>query len=341
MRLILAFTSLSFVIALSGCQTTSESQSTKRFEDGKRVLTVSTCLSRAHDQIRLYKKFFHPEINRNSSSLKLKYHVPTDKISRHEQSTSLENGTFDLLICPSISYARTVKAVLAAIASNKSISEIRRGSGMSLLQNAWSDGLNARIVAWPESDPYRYNIYLKRHPKLSAKTGISLSGFNIRSNALYRPFLEALGATHVTVKFSEIPNALRKNTIDGFIGPNGAVTPRGWRNFVKVRINPGFFRPSLMLIVNNDTYNSLSTQQRRELDQAGLSYERKSNSAFDDQIKWETRSLKSEGIEIFNLDASHAKKFLSTVYSAQFTRLERLEIDDFEKLKTALFKPDQ
>ena len=147
MRIIPRSSSLLLLIALSGCQTTSGSESAKRFEDGKRVLTASTCLSRNHEQVKTLKEHFLYSVNTTSKMLKIRFKDNAKGNSRSEQADSHSSGEIDLILCPNGYYADRVPAIRLAVLSNKLTKDIRENGGLDFLQSTWIKGINARILA--------------------------------------------------------------------------------------------------------------------------------------------------------------------------------------------------
>ena len=223
--------------------------------------------------------------------------------------------------------------------TNRSQDELRSNGTIDLLQKAWADGINARIIAAPFGDAYRFNLYLVQQPKISENVGINLSGLTIRSSALYKPMLEAMGAETVSMEVSEVFRALNRGELKGFVFPSGGVARYGWHKFIRFKIEPGFWRSSAMLVINLNTYKSLTAKERREIDQAGLEFEKAISPVHRKIVERDEQKLVEAGVKLFSLKNGAKKAYLSTILDSTWQNLENRPYSvPFDPLKSALYR---
>ncbi len=340
MRRISSIVPIFLALSLSACQTTSGGNTPKKTENGKRILTASTCLTERIFQVKTFKEPFLYVANTNSKTLKIQFNKKNGDVSRDEQGDSHADGTIDIMLCPNGFYAGRIPAVRLAILGNKSTEDIRSNGGLDILQSAWIKGMNTRILAWPAAEAYGVNLYLKQTPPLSKSTGVNLSGMRIRTNSLNWLVVAALGAVPKSISPRKIKRALAAKVIDGFVFPNGNISRHGWDEYINVKLEPSFYRPSMLLTINNDTYKSLSIIQQKELSLTAAGYEKESASVWRARLSRDNNAMRAQGIRMMYLKGEYAKAFQSTVHNVQFRRLKsQYDIDQFDQIKSQIYQP--
>ena len=283
----------------------------------KTELKVATGLIRNHDQMEVYFDHFHNPINADSNApVTLKYMGGPEVTPSTQVGAALKRGLYDILCSPSSYYAGLVPEARYIAISNRGHKELRVNGAYDLLQQAWTRGLNAKIVAWPYWQGTEFHLYLVDKPPLSKETGISLKGKKMRSVSLYRAFLEALGATPISVTPPEVYTALQRGLVAGIPWPEGAITKYGWQEYIKWRIEPGFWRSSTLVVMNMDKYNSLTRVEKDYLVEAGKKLEDESGSAQRKVIDIDNAKVFKAGVQRMKLEGEYAKAYLDTIYQA-------------------------
>ena len=285
-------------------------------EAAKEIKTV-TGLIRNHDQIEVFFNHFQNPINADKSApVKLKYMGGPEVTPSTQVGAALKRGLFDILCSPSSYYAGMVPEARYIAISNRSHKELRANGAYDLLQQAWTKGLNAKIISWPYWEGTEFHIYLNNKPALDKDTGITLKGQKMRSVSLYAPFLKAMGATPINIKPPEVYTALQRGLVSGLAWPEGAVTKYGWQEFIKVKVEPGFWRSSTLVVMNMDKYNSLSKVEKDYILKAGMKLEDESGPAQRRVIDIDNAKVFKAGVERMRLDEAHSTAYLKTVYGS-------------------------
>lgn len=250
-------------------------------------------------------------------------------------AAAVKRGAIDLLWGPAGYYAGTVPEAYAMMGSHRPVAELWANGGFDLLNKIWAKKLNARILAWGESET-QMHVYTTFKPKITS-IGPDLTGRKMRTSPTYKALLSALGGTPVRMPSPDIYTGLQRGVIDGFAFPVSGVTQLGVGRIVKYRVDPGFYRNNSLVIINLDVWKKLSQKGRDALNKAARSYEKSSLKFMLDDIRRELKVLDSYGMKIITLKGAIAKRYIKTADDAMWARLDKLVKGDTSALK-AKFK---
>lgn len=305
------------------------------------TLKVSTCLARNHDQIVIYFKHFHEPVNKADNGITLRYLGGPEITPNTKQGAAVQRGLIDMIVCPSAYYSGMVPEALLPSISNQGHRELRANGAYDLLQEAWANGANMRIIAWPYWQGTMFHMYLTEEPKIGRKTGIDLSGLKMRSTALYNPFLKAMGATPVVISPGDVYTSLQRGVVSGLVWPEGAITKYGWQEFIKYRIEPGFWRSSSMVTMNLDKYKAMPKKEREALDAAGLKLEDESGPAQRKIVEIDNKKVFAAGVKVVKLEGETATNYLATVSDSVWDDAKKRKFTvSYDKLRALLYKTD-
>ena len=305
------------------------------------TLKVVSCLARNHDQTVTYFDHFHDPVNKADNGITLRYLGGPEVTPESKQAGAVQRGLIDMTICPSSYYAGMVpEARLTAIA-NQGHRELRANGAYDLLQEAWAKGANMRIIAWPYWQGTEFHVYLTRQPKISDKTGLDLSGLKIRSTPLYNAFIKAMDGTPVVIAPGEVYTSLQRGVVNGLAWPEGAITNYGWQEYIKYRIEPGFWRSSSMVTMNLDKYKAMPKKERDLLDAAGLKLEDDSGPAQRKIVEIDNKKMFAAGVQVVKLEGETAKTYLATINSSAWDDAKGRKLTvPYDKIRALLYKTD-
>ncbi|OGA47384.1 MAG: hypothetical protein A3G25_18775 [Betaproteobacteria bacterium RIFCSPLOWO2_12_FULL_63_13] len=311
------------------------------------VLKSATGLPRNLSLVQTYLTV-SKEINEKAKGkLRIDYLGGPDVTPPSKLANALKRGVVDIIHCPSGYYAGVVPEGDAILASERSPAEIRANGGMALLEKIWNKALNAHILGWyaagfqdTKDSPIvnLYNLYFTEKPPLDAVKGLNLKGMKIRSTPTYRPLLEALGATPVGMKGSEIYVGLQRGVVQGFGWPGVAITGLGLGEVVKYRVDPGFYKGNNMVIINLDTWNKLSPDLKALLDKSFEEGEVRDNMYIAADARSETAKMQKAGMQIIKLDPKSAAAYQKVSIDVIWNRLEKRVPDTAKALRAKFTK---
>ena len=225
------------------------------------------------------------------------------------------------------------------LATNQPVTTLRKNGGWELMDEVFQKRVGARLIAWGESET-RFNLYGINKPKIGPDGLPNLKGEKWRASATYKPLLNALGASTIFVKSSEIYTALQRGVVTGFGFTDVAVPQLGVKNIVRWRIMPSFYVTNTVTTMNSAKYASLSKKEKDALLKFSLQYEREALPYMASLKEKDVAVLKKAGVKDLVLKGEARKKYLNTAYGAIWASLEAKNSPYTERLKAKLYKAE-
>jgi TRAP-type C4-dicarboxylate transport system substrate-binding protein len=199
---------------------------------------------------------------------------------------------------------------------------------------AYLNGLhNARMNAWHlarQKDCVPFHLYLNK--KITSR---DLTGLNIRVTPIYRAFFAAMGASMINTAPGDVYTALESGTVDGYGWPTQGVLDLGWHEVTKYRVDPPFYRASVEVLVNLDSWNSLSDAQRGVMEEAASFMEGLCEE--DMRINEEEIARQTDaGIEAITFEGAEAEAWLEQAYETGWAEFIAANPEDGPKLQQML-----
>ena len=222
-----------------------------------------------------------------------------------KSAEALERGVVDIVYGPAGYYAGAVPEAYAMNASEKDAAELRADGDFEILDKIWQERINAKFLAWGLSDT-GYALFFTEKPTITDKK-LDLTGMKIRSQPTYKPLLDALGATPVSIPSAEFYTSLERGLVVGSGWPAVGLVGSGTDKLFKYRIAPDFYRSNHLIIINDDVWKKLSPEAQKILQDAALAYEKASVEKIGEVERTERAKLEAEGIKTLTLtgDALH------------------------------------
>ena len=300
-------------------------------------LKLSSCLPKNHDQVEAFFATFVAEMKKDESIVKLNYKGGPEITPRTKQASALQRGLLDVIICPTY-YPGLVPEQSALTPSTASPARLRQNGGYDMLQKAWGEGMNARILGWGNHGGAQFHFYLGFEPKLDKKTGFQFEGLKMRSTNIYNPFLVAMGATPINMGMTDLYTALERGVVKGFVWPEGGIAKFGWAKFIKYRVEVPFFRSSTLVMINRDKYKNLSNKARQQIDAAGLFYEQNSGKVLRKKADADNIKVFAAGVKNYHMKEPYASALVKTIYDSSWEKMKRYKFRvDQAALKAKLF----
>ena len=181
------------------------------------------------------------------------------------------------------------------------------GCGKSTLLRLAGDLLSptAGRVAVNGKDPSAAR--LDREYGMVFQSATLLEWRKVRANVFYKPVVEPLGGSIVTLSGAEIYSALQKGVVEGAAWPVLGAVNFKWYEVTKYMTRPRFGSSPYIVFMNTDRFKKLSQADRELLLKIGRDLERETPKVFDDATEKEIAALKSFGVQETYLHPEAAK----------------------------------
>ena len=294
----------------------------------KRTNTITQCF---------LKNMLAPLNANGKGVVEMKYLGGHSVVPPRKAAKALQRGQFDWLHSPISYYIGAVPEGYAFLASNVSIQDIRTNGGWEILQEVFKKKVGARLIGWGPNKT-KYNMYLMMMPKFDKDGVPDLSGVKMRATGTYRPLFNALGASTINMKSSEIYTGIQRGVVSGFGWPDVAIVPLGLHKIVKYRVTPAFYVTNSVETMNLNFYNKLSQKARDLINQTAVAYEKSGPVFMEAQRAKEEKVLHGAGVKDIALKGGAAKKYLAIAHGAIWEQLAKRSPEFGGKLKAKMYK---
>lgn len=303
------------------------------------TLSVTTSLVRTDKQITTYFDLFHDPVHKANNGITLNYKGGPEVIPNRKQGAALKRGVIDMHFGPSGYYSGLVPCARVVTLAKTPQARIRQNGGWEVLEGCWKKYLNAQIIAHPYEGVTAFHVYLVDDPRTNSKTGLDLSGYTMRSTALYHPFMKAMGARPINISPGDVYTSLQRKLVRGLAWPQGNIFRYGWHEFVKYRMGPGFWRSSSLVVVNLDAWSKLSNAEKNAMKAAGVKFEKESTAYYGAIAKKDTAAMVKAGVKLIDLKGAQGKAFTDTVYNVTWEAAKKkMPADLYNQLRAKLLE---
>ncbi len=225
-----------------------------------------------------------------------------------EVGKALQGGVVDIANVTGAFYTNVFPESDAWKLTQRPMSELRKNGGFDYMMKIYDEKMNAIMLARQfQNTPF--HVYSTK-----PITKPDLTGLKLRITPVYRDFFSALGATVVQTAPGEVYTALERGVVDGYGWPTAGIFDLGWHEKTKYRVDPGFYRAEVSVLVNKAAWAKLNAEQRKiitdaaaELEDGFAAVEAKENA--DDLAK-----QKAAGIETIEFKGADGKAWLDKAY---------------------------
>ena len=148
-------------------------------------------------------------------------------------------------------------------------------------------------------------------------------GLRIRVSPNYLEFVRALGAAPITTAPTEIYSALERGLVDGLGWPGYALTDWNFHDFIRYRVDPGFYQVDTILLMNKNTWDRLPPEARRLIMAATEKMEAAMLTYYQDLMAKELARFKQVGVQVIQLPEPEARAYLDLAYRVMWDTLLR------------------
>jgi TRAP-type C4-dicarboxylate transport system substrate-binding protein len=263
-----------------------------------------------------------------------------EAIPTFDQPEAVREGVIDMIYGPGSYYPGIVPETDALVGSNVTPMEKRANGGIDLLNQIHQEKMNVYYLGHPDGG-IQFHVYMTKEPQLKDDGLPDMSGIKLRGAPIYREFFtDYLGATFVQVNVPEVYTALERGTVDGLGWPSIGVMDLSWDNFLKYRIDPGYFQTDLSILVNLDKWNALSDEAKQILQDTAIAWEEESYEQLQALRAEEDAEMRKRGMQVVELPPEAAAAYLNAAYEEAWKRLEERDPTHYEALREKFFQED-
>lgn len=271
---------------------------------------------------RSFLKFVDKVNQRGKGVIQIKVRGGPEVIPFTQLGESLKNGLIDMIDCPAGPYLNIVPEGEVFSATTRKPWELRANGGFALINEVFAKKANAYVLAHVDGGA-GFHVFTTDEPARTPDGGIDFSKLKVRSGALYRDFLESLGATVVVQGPGEVYTSLERGLVNANAYTVLGYSGFGWQKFTKYRIDPSFFQTDVLITVNKAKWDSLPEPARKLLQEVAMEYEHESVEANLKNTDDEAKQMIAGGMKVVELGGSARTTYLEKASRVSWERLAK------------------
>lgn len=249
-----------------------------------------------------------------------------EAIGMFQQPAAVRDGVVDMVHTPGSFYGANVPEIDAMVASRKTPMEVRANGGAALMDEVHQKRFNVKHLGWIDGG-IKFHIYMTSEPKFRAEDGVlDLTGVKLRDNPIYHAFFEALNATTSSMPATEVYAALEKGVVDAAAWTEIGIPQLKWNEFLKYRVDPTFYNTDIGVIFNLDSWNALSPESQKLIQDVVIEWEQKSYDDRQKEIAADAKVLADGGMKFVSHSKEAGEEYRSMADEAAWARMfERMD----------------
>jgi len=249
-----------------------------------------------------------------------------EAIGMFEQPAAVRDGIVDMVYTPGSFYGGTVAEKDALVASNLTGPEARENGGIDLLNKIHQDKMGVYYLGWMDSG-IQFHLYMTEEPELDEAGNLDMSGEKLRGNPIFNQFFtDYLDAQVLNIPSTELYTALQRGTISATGWTSIGLMDLSWDEYLPYRVDPGFFSTDLGVIVNLESWNALSDESKKILQDVAIEHEKSSMEKLVQLAKDEFAELDKRGQTVITLEGEAGENYVNAARETTWNRMrEQME----------------
>jgi len=245
---------------------------------------------------------------------------------------ALKNGVIDLVDAPAGPMLNIVPEGEVFSATSKTPWELRANGGFDLINGIFAKKANAHVLAHVDGGA-GFHVFSVEEPVRTDDGGVDFSRLKIRSAALYREFLESLGAGVVVQPPGEAYTSLERGLVNANCYTVLGYQNFGWNKFTRFRIDPGFFQTDVLVMIHKGAWERLGPEARKILQDVAIEHERASYEENLAHTREQGRQMVDAGMKVVELQGKARAAYLEKAARASWERLAKRDPSRLDELR--------
>lgn len=242
---------------------------------------------------------------------------------------AIRTGVVDVGNLPGAFYTKLVPEVDAIKLSQFTMAEERKNGAWAFMNELHEKKMNAHLLG-RHKECVPFHLYLTKPIDKP-----DLKGFKIRVTPIYRAFFADMGADLIQTAPGEVYTALERGTVDGYGWPTQGVLDLGWHEVTRFRVDPGFYRASVEILINLDKWKALKDEQKQVLREAASFLE---TTCQEDQAMNETEKKRQADAKIktITFGGQEGEAYVKRAYETGWAEVIKANPETGPKLRELL-----
>ena len=247
-----------------------------------------------------------------------------EAIGMFQQPDAVRDGIIDMVYTPGSFYGGSLPEKDAMVASNLTAIETRQNGGTDLMDQIHQERMGLKYLGWFDSGVC-YNLWTRNEPTFDDAGNLEVDGLRLRGNAVYNAFFtNYLQAQVIDLPTGEVYSALQNGVVDATGWTQIGLIDLKWNEFLNYRIEPCFFSTDLGVIVNLESWNALSDDAKKILQDTAIQHEIDSVNALRGKRDEDFAALDAAGMKVVSLEGEAKANYLAAARETTWARMKEL-----------------
>lgn len=281
---------------------------------------------------RSFLKYVEKVNQRGKGIVQIRVRGGPEVVPFNQLGEALKNGVVDMVDCPAGPILNIVPEGEVFSATSKKPWELRENGGFELINGIFERKANAHVLAHVDGGA-GFHVFTVDEPVRTPDGGVDFSRLRIRSAALYREFLESLGAGVVVQAPGEVYTSLERGLVNANCYTVLGYQNFGWNKFTRYRIDPGFFQTDVLIMVNKASWDKLSEPARKLLQDVAIEHERTSYEENLAGTREQGEQMIAAGMKVVELQGEGRAAYLEKAARVSWERLAKRDSSRLNELR--------
>lgn len=245
---------------------------------------------------------------------------------------AVKNGVVDMVNCPAGPMLNLVPEGEVFSATSRKPWELRENGGFELIDSIFARKANVHVLAHVDGGA-GFHVFTVDEPVRTADGGVDFSRLKVRSAALYREFLESVGAGVVVQPPGEAYTSLERGLVNANCYTVLGYQNFGWNKFTRFRIDPGFFQTDVLIMVNKAAWERLGAPARKILQDVAIEHERASHEENIAGTREQGEQMVAAGMKVVELQGAGRAAYLEKASRVSWERLAKRDASRITELR--------
>ena len=220
-----------------------------------------------------------------------------------EQANAVRNGLLDIATLPPGLYKKEVPLANAQDISNISVVEQKENGAYAMISDLLHEQLGVKLLA-TYGDGIPFHAYVTKE----ITSLDDLKGLRLRSSSIYNDFFESLGISPTNIPAAETYTALERGVVSGVGWPAWGIGDLGWDEFIKTRIEPGYYNVAINIMMNDNSWANLTDEERKVIEDSVAWLEAELPAFVEAKNAENTAAQDAAGIVAFDAGSDFARQ---------------------------------
>lgn len=265
--------------------------------------------------------------------LVIDYKGAGEVVPTQQQVEALKSGLVDMILTAASYYTSIMPEMDIMSLTTMKPWEERQAGVNAYLEQLHSKKANAHYLSRLGTGDLFHIFLAKPIQKIE-----EFKGQRIRVSPTHVAFMRSLGVEPVVTPPAEIYTAMERSVVVGYIQPTASIRTMGLIPVTKHLFRPGFYQPTLLVLVNQDYWKKLPDHLKKLITENMEKGERMTMANYEKRIQTELDEFKKAGINFIDLPAAEAAKFSKMADDAMMEIVTKKSPEEAKKLKEMISK---